>query len=218
MPDLEAERAGPAWSESPKGTDTEGESALRTTSEMARTGLRVRDGHHSSSPCAGLLDLAWLAETHKVLRSAKDGRTRLCPEVLGNSKRTKADIGTTPVLQRGPLPLRRTDPKSGLLSDGSVSIPPAWVSASTENRRQVQNYRNVSCSQGEELVLRPKEKPARKPIQGAWQWTPLVIYVVYHRDIVPHTTNMLSILTITWHTLRRGRKWISARKTALSSR
>ncbi len=123
MPDFEAERVGPAWSESPKGTDTEGESALRTTSEMARTGLRVGDGHHSSSPCAGLLNLAWLAETHTVSRSAKDGRTRLCPEVLGNSKRTKADIGTTPVLQRGPLPLRRTDPKSGLLSDGSASTP-----------------------------------------------------------------------------------------------
>ncbi len=34
------ERAGPAWSESPKGADTEGESALRTMSEMSRMGRR----------------------------------------------------------------------------------------------------------------------------------------------------------------------------------
>ncbi len=32
------------------------------------------------------------------------------------------------------------------------------------------------------------------------------------------TTTMLSVLTFTWHLLRRGRKWISARKTALSFR
>ncbi len=32
------------------------------------------------------------------------------------------------------------------------------------------------------------------------------------------TTAMLSVLTITWHLLRKGRKWISARKTALRSR
>ncbi len=41
-----------------------------------------------------------------VLRSAKDGRTRLCPEMSGNSGRTKGGIGMTPVIQRGPLPYR----------------------------------------------------------------------------------------------------------------
>ncbi len=130
----EGERAGPAWSESPKRADTEEESAPRTMSGMARRGLQVGDWHRSPSPCTGLPESAWLAETHTVSRSAKDGRTHLCPEVPGNSGRTKAGIGSTPVMQRGPLLLRRTDLKSRLLSDGSTSTPPAWASFSTESR------------------------------------------------------------------------------------
>ncbi len=55
----EAERTGPAWSESPKGADIEEESALRTTSGMARMGLQVGDGHRSPSPCTGLPESAW---------------------------------------------------------------------------------------------------------------------------------------------------------------
>ncbi len=100
---------------------------------MARTGLRVGDGHHSLSPCTGLPESAWLAETRTASCLAKCERTHLCPEVPGNSGRTKAGIGTTSVTQRGPPPLCLTNPKSGLLFDGSTSTPPTWASVSTES-------------------------------------------------------------------------------------
>ncbi len=72
---------------------------------------------------------------------------------------------------------------------------------------KVQNSQNMNRSQGEELVLRPKEKMAFRVHDCEPPWW-------FMRD----TSAMLSFLTITWHLLRRGRKWISARKTALSSR
>ncbi len=62
------------------------------------------------------------------------GRTHLCPESSGNSGRTRAGTGMTLEKQRGPPPLCQTDPRSGIPSDGSTSIPPAWASVSTENR------------------------------------------------------------------------------------
>ncbi len=68
--------------------------------------------------------------------SAMGGRTHLCPESSGNSGRTRAGTGMTLEKQRGPPPLRQTDPRSGIPSDGSTSIPPAWASVSTENRLQ----------------------------------------------------------------------------------
>ncbi len=132
----ETERAGPAWSESPKGADIEEESAPRTTSGMARTGLRLGDGHRSPSPCTGLPESAWLVEMRTASCPAKGEWAHLCPEVPGNSGRTKAGIGMTPVMQRGPLPLCQTNPKSGLLFDGSISTTPTWASVSTESRLQ----------------------------------------------------------------------------------
>ncbi len=62
------------------------------------------------------------------------GRTHLCPESSGNSGRTRVGTGMTLEKQRGPPPLCQTDPRSGIPSDGSTSIPPAWASVSTENR------------------------------------------------------------------------------------
>ncbi len=56
------------------------------------------------------------------------------PRVVGNSGRTRAGTGMTLEKQRGPPPLCQTDPRSGIPSDGSTSIPPAWASVSTENR------------------------------------------------------------------------------------
>ncbi len=74
------------------------ESAPRTTSGMARTGLRVGDGHRSPSPCTGLPESAWLAETHTASCPAKGEQVHVCPEMPGNSGRTKAGIGMTPVM------------------------------------------------------------------------------------------------------------------------
>ncbi len=47
----EAGTASPAWSESPKGTDTRGELAPRTKSGRARMGLWEGDGHCSPLLC-----------------------------------------------------------------------------------------------------------------------------------------------------------------------
>ncbi len=64
--------------------------------------------------------------------------------------------------------------------------------------------------QREELVLGPKEKTTRKPVQGAWPWTSLSVYVGHNRHIVRPDYDMIPP--------RTGRKCFKARKTALSSR
>ncbi len=84
--------------------------------------------------CIVLPESALLAETRTDWHSATDGRTHLCPESSGNSGRTRAGTGMTLEKQRSPPPLCQTDPKSGIPSDGSTSILPAWVSVLTENR------------------------------------------------------------------------------------
>ncbi len=101
---------------------------------MARTGLRVGDRHRSTSPCSELPESAWQAETHTASCPAKGEQTHLCPGVPGNSGRTKMGNGMTPATQRGPLPLCSTNPKSGLLFNGSTSTLPTWASVSTESR------------------------------------------------------------------------------------
>ncbi len=103
---------------------------------MARTGLWVGDGHRSPSPCTELPESAWRAEMRTASGPAKNVRTYLCPEVPGNSGRTKAGIGTTPATQRGPLPLCQSNPKPGLLFGGSTSPSPTWASVWTESQLQ----------------------------------------------------------------------------------
>ncbi len=132
----EAGTAGPAWSESPKGANTGGESAPRTKSGRPRMGLWEGDGHRSSLLCIVLPESALLAETRTDWHSATDGRMHLCPESSGSLRRTRAGIGTTLEKQRGPLLFCQTDSISGIPSDGSTSTLPAWVSVSTENRPQ----------------------------------------------------------------------------------
>ncbi len=132
----EAGTVSPAWSESPKEADTRGELAPRTRSGRARMGLWEENGHRSPSLCIVLPESALLAETRTDWHSAMGGRTHPYPESLGNSGRTRAGTGMTLEKQRGPPPLCQTDPRSGIPSDGSTSIPPAWASVSTENRPQ----------------------------------------------------------------------------------
>ncbi len=116
--------------------------------------------------------------------SATGGWRHLCPESSGNSGRTRAGTGMTLEKQRGPLPLCQTDPKSGILSDGSTSILPAWVSVLTESRPR------GSVSPEHELPSRTgtctgtKEKTALKPVQGARPWTSLTVYVGHNRHVV----------------------------------
>ncbi len=57
---------------------------------------------------------------------------------------------------------------------------------------QVQYSRNVNRPQREELVLGPKEKMARKPVQGARLRTSLAVYALGHnRHIVRPDYNMM---------------------------
>ncbi len=153
----EAERAATTWSESLKGADTEEESALRTTSGMARAGLRVGDGHHSPSPCTGLPESAWLVETHTVSRSAKDRWTHLYPEVHFCFAEQIPNLGYCLTFQH-PLP------RPELLSRQKVGC-------------EDQNSRTWTTLKERNLSFRPKEKTACKPVQGARPWTPLAIYV-----------------------------------------
>ncbi len=187
----EAGTASPAWSESPKGTDTRGELAPRTKSGRARMGLWEGDGHCSPLLCIELPESALLAETHTDWHSATGGRTHLCPETSGNSGRTRAGTGMTLEKQRGPPPLCQTDPKSGIPSDGSTSIPRPELLSRQKISREVQYSRNVTCPQRKELVLGPKEKTARKPVQGARPWTSLTVYVGHNRHIVRSDYNMM---------------------------
>ncbi len=82
-------------------------------------------GYEKETGTAHLPESALLVETRTNLHSATDGRMHLCPELSGNLGRTRAVIGTTLEKQRGSLPLRQTDSKFGLPSDGSTSTLPA---------------------------------------------------------------------------------------------
>ncbi len=77
-----------------------------------------------------------------------------------------------------------TDPKSGILSDGSTSILPAWVSVLTESRPRgsVSPERELPSRTG--TCTGTKEKTARKPVQGARPWTSLTVYVGHFCDVV----------------------------------
>ncbi len=200
-----------AWSESPKEADTREELAPRTRSGRARMGLWEGDGRRSPSLCIVLPESALLAETRTDWHSAMGGRTHLCPESSGNSGRTRAGTGLTLEKQRGPPPLCQTDPRSGIPSDGSTSIPPAWASVSTENRPP-----------GSVL---PERELAIKERNLSWdqrrRWRASLSRV---RDLeLPwrfmwDTTAILSVLTMIWYPPRTGRKYFKARKTAVSSR
>ncbi len=199
-----------AWSESPKGTDTRGELTPRTKSGRARMGLWEGDGHCSPLFCIVLPESALLAETRTAWHSATGGRRHLCPESSGNSGRTRAGTGMTLEKQKGPLPLCQTDPKSGILFDGSTSILPAWVSVLTESRPRgsVSPERELPSRTG--TCTGTKEKTARKPVQGARPWTSLTVYVGHNCHVVRPAYDTMPP--------EDGRKYIKARKTALSSR
>ncbi len=154
-------------------------------------GLWEGDGHRSPSLCIVLPESALLAETRTDWHSAMGGRTHLCPESSGNSGRTRAGTGMTLEKQRGPPPLCQTDPRSGIPSDGSTSIPRLELLSRQKIGRQVQYSRNVNRPQREELVLGPKEKMARKPVQGARPWTSLAVYVGHNRHIVRPDYDMI---------------------------
>ncbi len=175
-----------------------------------QNGLWEGDGHRSPSLCIGLPESALLVEMRTNLHSATDGRMHLCPESSGNLGRTRAGIGTTLEKQRGSLPLRQTDSKFGLPSDGSTStpglsfcldrkssarfnIPGTWTALKERNLPWDQRRKRHAILSR----VRDREPPWR------FMWD---------------TTAILSVLTITWYFPRTGRKCIKARKTALSSR
>ncbi len=56
---------------------------------------------------------------------------------------------------------------------------------------EVQYSRNVNCPQGKALVLGPKEKMARKPVQGTRPWTSLMVYVGHNRHVVRPDYDMI---------------------------
>ncbi len=85
-----------------------------------------------------------------------------------------------------------TDPRSGIPSDGSTSIPPGL--SFCLDRKSAARFsipRNVNRPQREELILGPKEKMARKPVQGARPWTSLTVYVGHNRHIVHPDYDMI---------------------------
>ncbi len=135
----------------------------------------------------------------------------LCPESLGNLGRTRAGIGMTLEKQRGPLPPSQTDSISGIPSDGSTSTLPAWVSVSTENRPQ------GSVFPERELPSKKGTCPGTKGEDGA-QACPGCATVNLPDGLCGYTTAILSVLTMIWCSPKTGRKYIKARKTALSSR
>ncbi len=194
----EAGTASPAWSESPKETGTRGGLAPRTKSGRARMGLWEGDGHRSPSHCIVLPESTLLAETHTDWHLAMGGRTHLCPESSGNSGRTRAGTEMTLEKQRGPPPLRQTDPRSGIPSDGSTSIPPAWVSVSTESRPRGTVFPE------RELPSRTGTCTGTKGEDGAQSCPGCT--TVNLPDGLWDTTAMLSILTMIWCPRGTGEK------------
>ncbi len=96
------------------------------------------------------------------------------------------------------------------LSDGSTSIPPDWVSVSTENRLQGSKLPEREPLSERETCPETKGEDCAQACSGCPTTNPFGDLFIM-RD----TNAMLSILTIIWHLLR---KQISARKMALSSR
>ncbi len=82
--------------------------------------------------------ISLLAETRTDWHSAMGWRTHLCLESSGNSGRNQSGTGMTLEKQRGPPPLCQTDPRSGIPSDGSTSIPRLELLSRQKIVRQVQ--------------------------------------------------------------------------------
>ncbi len=137
----------------------------------------------------------------------KTKRWRKVPHLVSQRNGT----GMTLEKQRGPPPLCQTDPRSGIPSDGSTSIPPAWASVSTENRPpgSLLPEREPPSKRGTCLGTKGEDGaqacPGMRDFEPPWRF-------------MWDTTAILSVLTIIWCPPRTGRKYFKARKTALSSR
>ncbi len=155
----EAEKAGPAWSESPKGADTEEESALRTKSGRARMGLWVGDGYLTFT----LHRTAGISLTGRNTYSLMFGHgwaNASMPRATGELRGTKAGIGTTPVKQKGPLPLAKQIPNLGYCL--TVQHPLSGLSFCLD-RKSAQGSRFPE----RELPLRKGTCPGTKGEDGA---------------------------------------------------
>ncbi len=168
-------------------------------------------GHHVSvSTCRRLLGLMAAASPVLLLGLLHMGM-HLCPESSWNSGRTRAGTGMTLEKQRGPPPLCQTDTRSGIPSDGSTSIPPAWASVSTENRPPGSVFPEREPPSKRGTCLGTKGEDGAQACPGcARPWTSLAVYVGHNRHIVRPDYDMIPP--------RTGRKYFKARKTALSSR
>ncbi len=158
-------------------------------SGLARTGLRVGNGHRFPSPGTELLESAWRAETCTASCLAKGERKHLYPGVPGNSGRTKVGIGTTLAMQRSTSTLRNKSQIRATVWRFNIHSPDLSFYLD-KLVSEVQDSWDVNCSQGEELVLSPKEETACMPVKGAWPWTPLAIYMGYYQHVVCHDNHM----------------------------
>ncbi len=116
--------------------------------------------------------------------TATGGRMHLCPESSGNLERTRGALGWLLRSKEVHFCLAKQIPNLGYrLKVQHPLSRPEFLSRQRIGRK-VQYSRNVNCPQGKELALGRKEKTARKPVQGAWPWTPLTVYVGHYRHIV----------------------------------
>ncbi len=176
-------------------------------SGMARTGLRIGDGHCSPSPCTELSESAWWVETHTASCPAKDEQMDLCPEVLGNSGRTKAGIGTTPATQRSTSALPNKSQIWATIC--RFNIP--WASVSTESRLRGSRLPGREPLSMRETCPEPKGGDGVHACLGCATVNPLgKLY-----GILPPCCPSWQSHDTPWV---RGNQWISAKKTALSSR
>ncbi len=206
----EAERAGPAWSESPRGADIEEESAPRTTSGMARTATSIRQTPLSFT----LYRTAGISLTGRNTYSLLSGQgwaSASMPRGSGELKENQSgDWNESCDAKRSTSALPNKSqiwttvwwfnihsPDLSFCLDrksaARFKTPGTWTALKERNLSWDQRRRRHACL----FRVRDREPP--------WRF-------------IWDTTAMLSVLKITWHPLRKGRKLISARKTALSSR
>ncbi len=88
-------------------------------------------------------------------------------------------------MQRGPLPLHRTDLKIwATVWWFSIHSPGLSFCLNRKSSARFKTPGTWTALRVEELVLWPKEKTACKPVQDVRPWTPLAVYVGYHHHVV----------------------------------
>ncbi len=173
-------------------------------------GLWEGDGHRSPSLCIVLPESALLAESVQTGIRPWMGRTHLS-QSRRETQENQSGTGMTLERQRGPPPLCKNRSQIWDTVWRFNIHSPAWASVSTENRPQGSVFPEREPPLKENKLVLDKGKYGAQACPGCATMNLL-------DGLCGTQPNNCPSWLLIWYPPRTGRKYIKARKTALSSR